>query len=138
MMKLGKNIILGECNGYLQVFDIEYLEITHTQQFEEIDDIYDMIAIDDSEQLLLAGYKGVLKATKDQAIKYYFKGKSAQTLCHIAESLYFVGFHKDGFVVWNYQTDQQLFQVSSDSVWSIKRILNTNSYIIKTNENRLK
>ena len=91
MMKWGTNIILGECNGYLQVFDIQNLKITHTQQFEEIGAIFDFIANQDSEQLLLAGDEGVLKATKDQAIKHYFRGKLTLSICHIAESFYLVG-----------------------------------------------
>jgi hypothetical protein len=35
-----------------------------------MDRIFDMIAIEDSEYLLLAGDEGLLKATKDQEIKH--------------------------------------------------------------------
>ena len=131
MIKLGKNIILGEGEGYIQVFDIANLKITHTQQFGQISNIYDMIAIEDSEYLLLAGQWGLLKATKDQAIKHYFQGKWTLSICHIAESLYLVGLEKDCLIVWNEQSDQQLFKICQDQVFSIKRILTTNSYIIK-------
>lgn len=94
-----------------------------------------MIAIEDSHQFLLAGYKGLLKATRDQAIKQYFEGKTALSICHIAESLYLVGFFDDGLIVWNEQTEQQIIKICQDRVSSIKRMLNTNSYIIKTKEN---
>jgi hypothetical protein len=65
-----------------------------------------MIAIEDSEYLLLGGWIGVMKATKDQAIKHYFLGNDARSICHIAESLYLVGLLCDGLMVWNEQTDQ--------------------------------
>ena len=103
MMKQDKNIILGEWQGYLQVFDNEKLKITHTQRFEEIGPIFDFIAIEDSELLLLAGGRGLLKATKDQAIKHYFEEKPTISIYHIALKLYLVGFFfdNDGLIVWN-------------------------------------
>ena len=138
MMKVGNQLVLGEGRGYLQVFDIEKLEITHTKQFKGIKSIWDMIAIEESEQLLLAGLGGLLRATKDQVIKHYFNGKIAHSICHIAESLYLAGLYQDGLIVWNEQTDQQLFQIFQDRALSIKRILTTNTYIIKTQNNGLK
>ena len=99
--------------------------------------IYDMIAIDNSQLLLLIGCSGLLKATKDQAIDRYLEYKSVFSICHIADSLYFVGY-LDGLIVWNAQTDQKLFQICQDRVISIKRILTTNTYIIKTDNNGLK
>ena len=56
---------------------------------------------------------------------------------YIAESLYLVGFFYGELIVWNEQTDQQLFQICEDYVRSIKRILTTNSYIIKNCYNGL-
>ena len=92
-----------------------------------------MIEIEDSEQLLLAGDEGLLKATRDQEIKHYFQGKFILSICHIAESLYLVGFIRgSGLIVWNEHIDQQLFQIYQDRVDSIKRSLTTNTYIIKT------
>ena len=138
MMKVGQELFLGMWRGFLQVFDIEKLEITHKKRFKEIDTIFDMIAIDDSEQLLLAGCSGLLKARKDQAIKHYFKDQRAYSICHIAESFYLVGFYKAGLIVWNEQTDQQQFQICQDDVGSIKRTLTTNTFIIKTKNDGVK
>ena len=138
MKKVCQEIVLGETCRTLQVFDIDNFKITHTQEFEQANQIIDILAIDDSNQLLLAGYKGVLKATKDQALKHYFKGKAAWSLCHIAQSLYLVGFIFDGLIVWDENTDQQVLEICQDYVISIKRILTTNSYIIKTKNNGLK
>jgi hypothetical protein len=45
-MKVGQELFLGGSQGYLWVLDIESLKITHTLEFREIDDIYDMIEID--------------------------------------------------------------------------------------------
>ena len=132
IIKLGKELVLGEWDGYIQVFDIKNYTITHTQQFREIGNIKDMIAIEDSGQLLLAGDNGLLKATKDIAIKHYFQGKKAVSICHIADSLYLVGFFHEGLIVWNEQSDQELFQICQNLVFSIKRILNTNNLSIKT------
>ena len=138
MMKVGQELFLGMDYGYLQVIDIQNLEITHTSQFQEIARIHDILQINDSQQLLLAGAEGLLKATKDQVIKHYFKQEPIITICHIAESVYLVGFEKDGLTVWKEQTDQQLFKVCQDQVFSIKRVLTTNTYIIKTEKNGLK
>ena len=110
-MKVGQELVLGEDRGYLQVFDIDDLVITHTQEFKEVGRICDMIAIKDSEQLLLAGFKGLLKATKDKVIKHYFQGKPAISICNIGESLYLAGFYNSGLIVWNEKTDELLFQV---------------------------
>ena len=55
MMNVGQELFLGENFGYFQVFDIQNLEITHTLELREIGDIFDIIAIEDSELLLLAG-----------------------------------------------------------------------------------
>ena len=139
MLIVGQELVLGEKDGYIQVFDINNLEFSHTKQFEEIGHIMcDMIVIEDSHQLLMAGAKGLLKATKDQAIKHSFQGKFALSICHIIESLYLVGFMNYGLIVWNEQTDEKLFQICQDRVESIKRILTTNTYIIKTQNNGLK
>ena len=74
-------------------------------------DILDIITIEESDLLLLAGGGGILKATVDQAIIHYFKGMHAKSICHIAESFFLVGFFHDGLIVWNEQIDQQLFQI---------------------------
>lgn len=74
-----------------------------------------MIAIEKSEQLLLAGQGGILKATKNHAIKYYFSEKPAVSICHITESIYLVALWDDEFLIaWNEKTDQKLFQICQD------------------------
>lgn len=139
VLKVGQELVLGCFNGYIQMIDIKELKIIHTKQFEEIGNIYNIIAIEDSEQLLLVGTKGLMKATKDQAIKHYFQGKRLLSICLISESFYLLGFYKDdGLIVWNEHSDQQLYHICPDRVFSIKRILYTNTYIIKTKENGLK
>lgn len=96
-----------------------------------------MIAIKDSGQLLLAG-SGVLKVTMDQIIEWYLPGKWVRSICHIAESLYLVGFKEDGLIVWNEETDQQLLKICRYRVFSIKRILTTKTFIIKTHKKGIK
>jgi hypothetical protein len=84
---------------------------------------------------LLAAYKGLLKTTKDQLINHYHKGKWVRSLCHVTHSLYLVGFDGgDGLILWNEQTDQLLSQICGGTVLSIKRVITTNNYLIKTNE----
>ena len=64
-------MILGEYKGWLEVVDIKTYNVTSTHKFNEGDDIYDIIAIDDSHYLL-AAIKGLLKTTKNQLIKNYY------------------------------------------------------------------
>jgi hypothetical protein len=105
--------------------------ITHTHKFTEGDDIRDIIAIDETHYLL-AAYKGLLKTTKDQLINHYHKGKWVRSLCHVTHSLFLVGFRDDGLILWNEQTDQLLSKICGGSVCSIKRVITTNNYLIKT------
>jgi hypothetical protein len=80
-----------------------------------------------------------LKTTKDQLIKHYHKGKSVRSLCHVTHSLYLVGFYNYGLILWNEQTDQLLSKISdNDGVFSVKRVLTTNNYIIKTENDGVK
>jgi hypothetical protein len=107
-------------------------KITHTHKFTEAGyDIYDIIAIDDSHYLL-AAIEGLLKTTKDQLINHYHKGKWVTSLCHVTHSLYLVGFYGNGLILWNEQTDQLLSQICGGTVCSIKRVITTNNYLIKT------
>ena len=106
--------------------------ITSTHQFKEGDHIWDIVAIDDSNYLL-AAYKGLMRATKDQLLKHYYQGEGVGSLCHATDSLYLLGFYNPGkLVVWNEQTGQQLIQICDDRVLSIKRVMNSNKFIIKT------
>jgi hypothetical protein len=90
--------------------------ITHTHEFTEGDDIYDIIAIDETHYLV-AARKGLLKTTKDQLINHYHKGKYVRSLCHVTHSLYLVGFYNNGLILWNEQTDQLLLQICGGGVF---------------------
>jgi hypothetical protein len=82
--------------------------ITHTHKFTEGYNILDIIAIDETHYLL-AAYKGLLKTTKDQLMKHYYKGACVLSLCHITDSIYLLGFAYDGLIVWDQEKDLQLF-----------------------------
>ena len=43
-----------------------------------------------------------------------------------------VGFEDHKLLVWDVKTDQEPFQVSDDKVCQIKRVMDTNDYIIKS------
>jgi hypothetical protein len=92
----------------LQFVDISTSIITGTHEFKEAEFFCDIIAIDKT-LYLIAAFKGVLKATKDQVIKHYYKGKSIRSLCHITDSIYLVGFgydeDEDGLIVWDEEKD---------------------------------
>jgi hypothetical protein len=84
---------------------------------------------------LLAAYNGLLKTTKDELINHYHKWKRVESLCHVTHSLYLVGFGRgDGLILWNEQTDQLLSEICGGGVCSIKRVITTNNYLIKTDE----
>ena len=106
--------------------------ITSTHLFKEGDNIWDMVAIDYSKYLL-AAEKGLMRVTKNQLLKHYYQGENVGSLCHVTDSLYLLGFCNPGkLVVWNEQTGQQLIQICDDNVFSIKRVLNSNKFIINT------
>jgi hypothetical protein len=65
--------------------------------------IRDIVAINDTNYLL-ATYRGLFKNTKDSILNHYFKEEQVSTLCHIADSIYLVGFDKRKLIVWNEQT----------------------------------
>jgi hypothetical protein len=105
MMKVGNQLVLGEWEGYLQVVSLGNHLITSTHKFNEGGDINDMIAIDDAH-FLLATAQGLLRATRDQVVKQYYKGKTARAVCHIADSIYLVGLENENMIaLWNEQTD---------------------------------
>ena len=59
-------------------------------------------------------------------------------LCHIADSTYLLGIHNAKLRVWDEQKEQEMCQISVDPLSSIKRVINTNNYILKTKKNGLK
>jgi len=105
--------------------------ITHTWEFKEASFIQDILAIDETH-LLLAHSKGLLKANREKIVAHYYQKKFVTALCHISGSIYLVGFDGNGLVVWNEQTDQELFRVYERNVNSIKRVISTKSFIIHT------
>ena len=90
-------MLLGEWEGYLQVVNLGNLFITSTHKFNEGGDINDMLAIDDTN-FLLATAQGLLRTTRDQVVKHYYKGKTARAVCHIADSTYLVGLENENMI----------------------------------------
>jgi hypothetical protein len=131
ILRVGQELLLGQRKGYFEVFKIKSSTITHTHRFTEGDHINDIIPIDDSHYLLAAA-EGLLKTTKNRLINHYHKGKNLRSLCHVTDSLYLLGLVDDGLILWNEQTDQLLSKICDDTVSSIKRVMTTNNYIIKT------
>ena len=64
-------MLLGEHEGWLEVVDIKTSSITSTNKFTEAGNIFDIIAIYDTNYLLCST-NGLWKTTKDQVIKLYF------------------------------------------------------------------
>ena len=52
--------------------------------------------------------------------------------------MYLVGFTYDGLAAWDEKKDQLLIKISNDEAFSIKRVLTTNSFMIKTGEGGVK
>ena len=108
--------------------------VTYTHELTEAGyGIYDIIAIDETHYLV-AAWRGLLKTTKDQLINHYHKGKSVRSLCHVTHSLYLVGIYGHGLILWNEQTDQLLSEICGGTACSIKRVITTNSYLIKADK----
>jgi hypothetical protein len=92
ILRVGNQLLLGEELGWLEVFDINNSIITSSHRFKDGGGIFDILAIDDTHYLL-AAFMGLLKTSKDQLIKHYFKGKWVCSLCHITEAIYLLGFY---------------------------------------------
>jgi hypothetical protein len=87
------------------VFDINNSNITSSHRFKEAGwEIDDILAIDDTHYFL-ATSEGLLKTTKDQLIKHYFKGNLVKSICHITKAIYLQGFNSKSLVVWGEKTD---------------------------------
>jgi Neuraminidase (sialidase) len=121
----------------LEVVDISTSNITSSHKFTDGSEIRDIVAIDDTH-FLLADVKGLLKTSKNQLIKHYHEGKSVRSLCQIIDRIYLVGFEDHGLIVWDEESDKQLFKISHDKVFSIKRVKTANSFIIKTERQGVK
>jgi hypothetical protein len=66
--------------------------------------ISDILAINDTHYLQ-ADEMGLLKTTKDKLIMRYHIGKNAESLSHITDSIYLVGFADYGLIVWDEEKD---------------------------------
>ena len=96
-----------------------------------------MIAIDDTTYLL-ATLEGLLKTSKDQLIKHYLKVKYVESLCHITDSLYLIGFYYAKLIIWDQQKEQKMYHFGEGNVLSIKRVMNTDNYILKRHTHGVK
>jgi hypothetical protein len=64
ILRKGNELVLGEFDGWLEVFVISSATITHSRLIKEHAHINDIVAIGDSH-FLLASEEGLLKSTKD-------------------------------------------------------------------------
>ena len=64
MLRKGHGLLLGEYNGWLEVFNMSSATITQTRKIREGATIKDIVAIDESH-FLLASDDGILKSTMD-------------------------------------------------------------------------
>ena len=64
MLRKNHELLLGEYNGWLEVFNMNIGTITHTRLIREDATIWDILAVDETH-FLLASSHGILKITKD-------------------------------------------------------------------------
>ena len=66
-----------------------------------------MLAIDDTQYLLASDY-GLLKTTKENPLKKYFKWSSVISVCPLPDSqLYLIGLNNpDELIVWSETSDE--------------------------------
>jgi hypothetical protein len=79
-----------------------------------------------------------MKTTKDQLINHYHIWDTVTSLCHITDSVYLVGFLNFKLIVWNEKTAYKLFKISNESIFSMRRVMNSSHYIVKTADEGLK
>ena len=128
---------MGEYKGWLEVLDIQTYNITSAHKFSKGDTIRDIIEIDDNHYFL-AALNGLLKTTKDKLIKHYYDEEVVTSLCHITDSKYLVGFENAKLVVWDEKKEQEMYQIIDDGVYSIKRVMRTDNYIISKRNDGVK
>jgi hypothetical protein len=100
--------------------------------------INDIVAFDDTH-FLLGAREGLFKTTKDHILKRYQNKELISNICHIADSFYLLGLNnfskhdlKEQLFVWDEHTGEELYHIIQDPIWSIKRVMTTNTYIIKS------
>ena len=91
-MRNGNELLLGEDDGWLEVFDISSSTITNSCCVIKSDKISEIVAVDDTHFLLATGI-GLFKTTKDQMLAHYFKWELITSLFHISDSIYLVGLN---------------------------------------------
>ena len=64
MLRKGHVLLLGETNGWLEVFNMSSATITNTRKIRDGATIRDIVVVDETH-LLLASSDGILKSTKD-------------------------------------------------------------------------
>ena len=112
------------------MLDLNRQTITSTLNFTEAGFIFDIVAFDENHYLLGAG-DGLFKTTKDQILKHYQNKEPIRNICHIAGSFYFLGLEEQ-LCLWNEDTDEQIYRVISHDIFSIKRVMTTNTFIIRS------
>jgi hypothetical protein len=121
------------------VFDLNKYAITSSHEFSYLGfTIHEIVAIDDAH-LLLGTNEGLKKAKKDQILKHFYEGRNVSNICLIADSFYLLGLNnfskhdlKEQLCVWDEHTGEELYHIIQDPIWSIKRVMTTNTYIIKS------
>lgn len=89
---------------------------------------------------MLAADKGLLKTTIDHYVNYvkrFYAGKYVYCISRFGDSHYLVGFTTE-IIVWSESSDQEVLRISIECVLSIKRVVTTNNYIIKTEKRGVK
>jgi hypothetical protein len=71
ILRNGNELVLGEGDGWLEVFAISSATIMHSTLIKEHAHINDIVAIGDSH-FLLASKTGLLKSTNDQMTAQYY------------------------------------------------------------------
>jgi hypothetical protein len=124
--RISGELVLGIDDGVLAVLDIESCKITHSHKLLDADGgICDLIVLD-STHFLLASGEGVFKVTKSGVIKHFFEKFWVACICHVTESVYLLSLPDwPKLIVWNEHSDQQLFEIESDTVSCTRRIPNT-------------
>lgn len=118
ILKAGHHLILSEQKGYLEFLDIATSKITHSHRFADLPYICDIVATADDTQYLMRACQGILKVTRNQVIKEYYHRISINSLCQVTGSIYLVGLgNPSQLIVWDEQTDQQLFKISDDRLY---------------------
>ena len=116
IVRRDQQILLGMYDGLLSIVDTKSCKITISLRLYDAKDINDIIVID-SKHFLVAAQNGVFSTFIYEVIKQSFTGKWVNCICHVTESVYLISlYYGSKLIVWNEQTDEQLFHIKSKSV----------------------